>query len=252
MTDENSQNSPNYYGCSLCEHYGFSQDDIITHFSSIHSEHTLNTDNTDENSPQIRHFFYCSKCKYKCVKKSDYVKHCSTKKHNKEVTDNHEYICHCGKTYRHRQSLHSHKVSCNTYCETSITPIDDDALKHTVTNNYQRDDVTGEEPLCQTELIVELLKQNQEFKDLILEERREFQQIITDQNKQLNNQSEKMMELAGNMGNHNTTNSNNNNKFNMNVFLNEKCKDAISMTEFINSMNLSVEDFIQTGETRVC
>jgi len=247
MTDENSQNSPNYYGCSLCEHYGFSQDDIITHFSSIHSEHTLNTDNTDENSPQIRHFFYCSKCKYKCVKKSDYVKHCSTKKHNKEVTDNHEYICHCGKTYRHRQSLHSHKVSCNTYCETSITPIDDDALKHTVTNNYQRDDVTGE-PLCQTELIVELLKQNQEFKDLILEERREFQQIITDQNKQLNNQSEKMMELAGNMGSHNTTNSNNNNKFNMNVFLNEKCKDAISMTEFINSMNLSVEDFIQTGE----
>jgi hypothetical protein len=51
-------------------------------------------------------------------------------------------------------------------------------------------------------LVLELLKQNQEFKDLILEERREFQKIITDQNA-------KMMELAGNVGNnhHNTTNT---------------------------------------------
>ena len=249
MTDEISQNSPNYYGCSVCEHCAFSQEQILEHIYSIHSDEIHNTYNTSENSPLIRPFFYCSKCRYKCVKKSDYVKHCATKKHNKDndTYEHHEYVCHCGKTYKHRQSLYSHKSSCNIYCEPSTDTIDNETLKHTITNNYQRDDVTGE-PLNQTELIVELLKQNQEFKNLIVEERREFQQIITEQNKQMNTQSEKMMELAGNMGNNNTTNSNNNNKFNMNVFLNEKCKDAISLTDFINSMDLSVEDFIQTGE----
>ena len=247
MTDSFSHNSPNYYGCSLCNYYGFSQEYIYEHFYSVHSEYMQNTDNTYENSPPIRQCFYCVKCKYKCNKKSDYVKHCASKKHNKDIGVQSEYVCHCGKTYKHRQSLHSHKIMCDTYCESSNHVVDNQTLNHTVTNNYQRNDVTNE-PLNQTELIVELLKQNQEFKDLILEERREFQQIITDQNKQLNNQSEKMMELAGNIGNNNTTNSNNNNKFNMNVFLNEKCKDAISLTDFINSMNLSVEDFIQTGE----
>jgi|TARA_B110000285_G_scaffold23803_1_gene22958 hypothetical protein len=247
MTDENLQISPNYYGCGVCEYYAFTQEYIIEHFYSNHSDKLCNTDNTDENFPFVRHYFYCSKCKYKSTKKSDYMKHCASKKHNRDIGFQFEYACHCGKTYRHRQSLHSHKAYCNKYCESSNTDIDSDALKHTVTNNYQRNDVTNE-PLNQTELLVELLKQNQEFKDLIVEERREFQQILTEQNKQLNSQSEKMMELAGNMGNNNTTNSNNNNKFNMNVFLNEKCKDAISLTDFINSMNLSMEDFIQTGE----
>ena len=249
MTDDCSHNSPNYYGCGMCEYYAFSTEHINEHFYSIHSDKLHNTYNTYENSQLIRHYFYCSKCKYKCAKKSDYVKHCASKKHTKDndTYEHHEYVCHCGKTYKHRQSLYSHKASCNTYCESSTDTIDNDALKHTITNNYQRDDVTGE-PLNQTELIIELLKQNQEFKNLIVEERREFQQIITDQNKQMNTQNEKMMELAGNMGSNNTTNSNNNNKFNMNVFLNEKCKNAISLTDFINSMNLSVEDFIQTGE----
>jgi hypothetical protein len=81
-------------------------------------------------------------------------------------------------------------------------------------------------------LIIELLKQNQEFKDLMIE-----------QNKQ-------MIELVKNTGNttNNTTNNNNcNNKFNLNVFLNETCKDAISMDDFINSLEVTRDDFIRTG-----
>jgi hypothetical protein len=93
-------------------------------------------------------------------------------------------------------------------------------------------------------LVIELLKQNQEFKDLILEERREFQKIITDQ-------SAKMMELAGNMGgnnHHNTTNTNSHNKFNLNVFLNEQCKDAMTLKDFVKNLEISMEEFIETGE----
>jgi len=198
---------------------------------------------------QKTHKYKCDECHFYTNNKNDYRRHINTAKHqfsNGLLKKTQKYSCdQCNKLFNDRSGLWRHIKKCDNYTDTII--VDNEALKHTVTNNYQRNDVT-DEPLNQTELIVELLKQNQEFKDLILEERREFQQIITDQNKQLSNQSEKMLELAGNMGNNNTTNSNNNNKFNMNVFLNEKCKDAISLTDFINSMNLSVEDFIQTGE----
>jgi len=90
-------------------------------------------------------------------------------------------------------------------------------------------------------LILELLKQNVEFQRLMTKETSELKHIISEQN-------QKMMDLAGNIGNnhHNTINSNN--KFNLNVFLNEKCKNAMSLTDFVNSMNLTIDDFIQTGE----
>jgi hypothetical protein len=205
--------------------------------------------------PNKSPIYSCDLCEYITANKKDYNKHILTRKHTRlmnanEFTLKNPYTCECGRVYKHMSSLCKHRSKCNIKLvdESNIAPIiNNDMLEHTVTNNYQRNDVT-DEPLNQIEIIVELLKQNKEFKDLILEERREFQQIITEQNKQLSSQNDKMLEMASNMGNHNTTNSNNNNKFNMNVFLNEKCKDAISLTDFINSMNLSIEDFIQTGE----
>ena len=79
-------------------------------------------------------------------------------------------------------------------------------------------------------IVLELLKQNQEFKELIIE-----------QNKQ-------MMELAKNSGNNTINNTNCNNKFNLNVFLNETCKDAITMDDFIKSFEVTREDFLHTGQ----
>ena len=79
--------------------------------------------------------------------------------------------------------------------------------------------------------IFELVKQNNEFKQLLIE------------------QNHKMMEMAGNMGNNNNNTVNSNNKFNLNVFLNEKCKNAMTLKDFVKSINISVQDFIETGET---
>lgn len=205
--------------------------------------------------PNKSHVYICDKCVYTTANKKDYNKHLLTRKHVRLINTNNivsknPHMCECGKEYKHMSSLCKHRSKCTAkqVDDSAISNIfDNNLLTHTVTNNYQCNHVTNE-PLNQTELIVELLKQNKEFKDLILEERREFQQIIAEQNKQLSSQNDKMIEMAGNIGSHNTTNSHNNNKFNMNVFLNEKCKDAISLTEFVNSMNLSIEDFVKTGE----
>jgi 2-hydroxy-3-keto-5-methylthiopentenyl-1-phosphate phosphatase len=92
------------------------------------------------------------------------------------------------------------------------------------------------------ELIFTLLKQNQEFKELIIE-----------QNKELSNrfieQSNAIMELAKKETNIVTNNTiNNNQKFNLNLFLYEKCKDALNLTEFINSLEIGMEQLEYMGE----
>jgi len=102
------------------------------------------------------------------------------------------------------------------------------------------DDIQVEEPVNDanpdtdvkvlSNTIFELVKQNNEFKQLLIE------------------QNHKMMEMAGNMGNNNNNTVNSNNKFNLNVFLNEKCKNAMTLKDFVKSINISVQDFIETGE----
>jgi len=180
--------------------------------------------------PVVNSKFFCSKCDYYTNKTSSYNKHLTTRKHQEATNDNvatDTFECNiCNKAYKSRVGLWKHKKTCKGTTDTSSTP-----------NNMSTiiDNPT---------IVIELLKQNQEFKDLILEERREFQKIITDQ-------SAKMMELAGNMGgnnHHNTTNTNSHNKFNLNVFLNEQCKDAMTLKDFVKNLEISMEEFIETGE----
>ena len=180
--------------------------------------------------PVVNSKFFCSKCDYYTNKTSSYNKHLTTRKHQEATNDNvatDTFECNiCNKVYKSRVGLWKHKKTCKGTTDTSSTP-----------NNMSS-------VIDNPTIVIELLKQNQEFKDLILEERREFQKIITDQ-------SAKMMELAGNMGgnnHHNTTTTNSHNKFNLNVFLNEQCKDAMTLKDFVKNLEISMEEFIETGE----
>ena len=174
--------------------------------------------------PKSSHTFECKVCNYSTSRNSQYVRHITTSKHirmtknDQNVQNSSAHICHCGKSYKYRQGLFSHRKQCNlsnqTMPDTTVTSI-------------------PLPPHFDAALVLELLKQNQEFKDLIIE-----------QNKQ-------MLELANKAGNNNNTNCNNtttNNKFNLNVFLNETCKDAISMDDFIKSFEVTRDEFLHTGK----
>jgi uncharacterized C2H2 Zn-finger protein len=171
--------------------------------------------------------YTCEKCDFITHKKTDYDRHLTTRKHINSNTINVEndemrqksYGCEtCDKTFMDRSGLWRHQKKC---CETtqSETP-----------------------PKVDMSVVIELLKQNQEFKDLVME-----------QTKQLFSQQQLLLEAVkdGKLGN-NSTNCNNNNttnnKFNLNVFLNETCKDAISMDDFINSIEVTRDEFIHTGQ----
>jgi hypothetical protein len=91
-------------------------------------------------------------------------------------------------------------------------------------------------------LVIELLKQNQEFKEIMIE-----------QSRQMAERENKLIDAVkdGKIGNTNTNcnnTTNSNNKFNLNVFLNETCKDAITMDDFINSFEVTRDEFLHTGK----
>ena len=189
--------------------------------------------NTTKNSPKFSPNFYCEKCHYKCSKKGDFNKHLQSIKHNTTITTyiqpNPLYVCKCGKTYTHRASLYNHKRNCKH--------MDEESSMETVQSTTPTH--------VDLSVVLDLLKQNQEFKDLVIEQTKQLFQ----QNQQNAVLQEQLLEAVkdGKLGNNITNNTNCNNKFNLNVFLNETCKDAITFTDFINSIEVTMDEFIQTG-----
>ena len=178
-------------------------------------------------SPKISPKFYCEKCDYKCSKQSEYNKHLLTAKHqkvtngNKKSPKNLHCICKfCNKTFKYRSGLSRHNKTCNE---------EKYSLIKTENTNPTKEEVSKSD-------IIEILKQNQEFKELLTEQ----QQEIQDLHKQL-------IDTVKHTGNTVNQTINNNQKFNLNFFLNEQCKDAINMSEFIDNIELDLEDLTETG-----
>jgi len=170
--------------------------------------------------------YNCEKCDFITHKKTDYSRHINSIKHLKcnetSVEKNglrqNTFSCEtCDKHFMDRSGLWRHRRKC---CE--ITPAEQPLPPH-----------------FDPALVIELLKQNQEFKTIMLE-----------QSKQLADQQNQLLEAVkdGKLGNTNCNNTNSNNKFNLNVFLNETCKDAISMDDFINSFEVTRDEFLHTGK----
>jgi hypothetical protein len=93
------------------------------------------------------------------------------------------------------------------------------------------------------DMFFEFIKQNKELQNVFIQKTSELQNTIIEQNKQI-------VELSKNQSITNTNSNNNttNNQFNLQFFLNETCKDAMNITDFINSLQLTTEDFENTGK----
>jgi hypothetical protein len=187
----------------------------------------------DKNMPKICSKYACLVCDYNTSKKSSYVNHINTKKH-KMITGGFimgqkyaeimpenmgGFCCSCGKQYIHRQGLWRHKKSCVKE-EKTVKKV-----------NEEKEEKEEKEDADNGKLIEYLLKENKEIKDLILE----IVKNGTHNNITTNN-------------NTNNTNNSHNKAFNLNFFLNETCKNAMNITDFIDSIKLQLSDFINMGE----
>ena len=162
--------------------------------------------------------FICKKCNFNCRKQSDYDRHLMTTKHKmlynaieRKATNATPRVCVCGKEYKHAPSYYRHKKKCN----------------------FQAKVEANSEPIVEF-----LLKENHEMKKENLEMKKdnlEMKKMMIDLCKKIEPVS------------NNTNINSHNNIFNINLFLNEDCKDAMNMTEFIESIQLSIEDVEKIG-----
>jgi len=174
--------------------------------------------NANKKTPKTPDLFECKLCDFKCSKQSDYDRHLMTPKHqnaNKMLTNANnftpknaeKFVCDkCCKNFKHGSSLSRHRKNCP------------------IIENSENNQNIEEKNDQKDELINYLIKENQEFKSLILE----IVKKDTTTNNIINNNS------------HNKT-------FNLNVFLNEQCKDAMNIMDFVDSVKLQLADLENMG-----
>ena len=167
--------------------------------------------------------FHCKKCDYHCNDKKDFNKHLGTTKHrvdNKWITKNPEksvahHCCeHCGRKYKYRSGLSKHKKKCSEKME------ENDRL------NY-------------LEIKVKEMEKERNNTNKILNVVRELANNQQQANKNL---SATLKDILPTIGNYN------NNKISINVFLNEHCKNAMNLTDFVDKIKISIEDLLYTNE----
>ena len=182
--------------------------------------------------------FLCETCDYTTFNKKDFKKHIQTIKHNTNknqpfLTEKSpkiptSYDCICGKKYKDKSGLWRHRKKCiNISVKQEENQIEQAKLKENQIEKIQIKENT--EINISNSDIVELIKQNQEFKELLIE-----------QNKTILQLSSKTTII--------NYNSKTTNKFNLNIFLNESCKDALNINEFINSIELKLKDLETVGK----
>ena len=179
------------------------------------------TTNDNEILAKTSHKFYCEKCDYGTCKKFNFDLHLESKKHKNNVsttndnelaakTSTKKYSCeNCEKCFNDRAGLWRHKQKCNEI------------------------QISNKSPEISQELILTIIKQNSEL-----------QQTIIEQSKTIN----EMSKNSQTTNSHNNTNNSHNKTFNLQFFLNETCKNAMNITDFVDSIKLQLSDLIKVGE----
>uniref|UniRef100_A0A6C0D8P2 C2H2-type domain-containing protein n=1 Tax=viral metagenome TaxID=1070528 RepID=A0A6C0D8P2_9ZZZZ len=188
--------------------------------------------------------YVCKLCYFKCSKESDYKRHILTRKHLRLINANDGLVkkgadkmfaCECGKIYKHMSSLCKHKKICKN-AENNIENITEETI---INNSDNKNDF---------QLLAELFKMQ-------MNENHELKEVMKEQTKQINEQfkenqklHQQLIEIAkeGKTTNNNCTNNNTNN-FNLQFFLNEQCKDALNIMDFINQLKVQLSDLDMVG-----
>ena len=189
--------------------------------------------------------FYCDACNLACAFKSDYDRHISSQRHAKREKQKAKNLadtqCECGKRYKFASSLSFHRKTCakaqaqqaqgNQHMQLIVHDLNNDAI------------VAAEkkEPPPSSEL--------SEFKDMVMTMLQDNRNACTAYCAVVDNMSAIIKDMIPRLGNGNVitnTSTNNNTQFNLNMFLNEECKDAVKLSDFVKTLNITLHDLEYT------
>ena len=174
--------------------------------------------------------YICNYCNYKCSRKYDYTKHITTRKHMMKINGNKKIVtsfnCDCGKIFKTNSGLWKHTQKCtHKIVEQKLSDLDKEIP-------IQENQMVNDNNTDYKDMFLEMMKQNQELQKTVVEQQKQYTETIN--------------EIIPKIGNNNTTN--NNNQFNLQFFLNEQCKDALNITDFMKSIQVNMNDLVQTGK----
>ena len=189
----------------------------------------------NKNPQKSQSKFCCIICDYHTSNKKDYTKHLQTQKHIRLIHTNQNplllpdinpqksqeipklFTCKCGKSYKHLPSLYKHRPTCN----------------------FIQDEQNIETNLSKNELIFNLINDNKELKQLLIMQSKE--------NEQLKHMMIEVVKNGTTNNSHNNTTNSHNKTFNLHFFLNETCKNAMSIEEFVEQIGLNLNDLEETA-----
>ena len=247
----------NKYICNVCT--------FITSNKYNYNKHILTLKHQENANKAIMEIsgntnFACKNAIYDCIicnfyskNKTNYDKHLLTEKHkNKSIIASEErepektrHICsQCNKEYMNYSGLWKHKKHCVVITQGEPEPLQNTFIPGNVIT---------------PELFMEVFRESKELQNVLIDQNKELQNQLLEQNNKLLEkdnilieQNNKLIELAKNQqvinNNNNTTNNTNNNQFNLQFYLNETCKDAMNIVDFVNSLKLTTDDFETTGQ----
>jgi len=172
--------------------------------------------------------YVCHKCNFKCTKKSNWRQHLTTRKHNLDNSDNKMdkkkadivekeksgFVCQCGKEFKYQSGLCKHKKKCTFIIESDSIEIE--IKEQTVAEKND------------SSILQELISQNKELRNMIIDQHKQHEETIK--------------EIIPKIGN----TINNNQQYTIQMFLNDKCKNALNISDFINSLQITLEDLNMT------
>ena len=224
-----------FFECNKCNYKCSKQSEWDRHIKTL--KHTKNANGNKKNINHVEKCsvnMFCDNCNIGCKRIYDWNRHVLTNKHLKNINQVKNemctlYKCVCGKSYKSYSGLWKHDKLC---CYR-----DNNAIK---SSNI-------DDSIELKQLVVKLMNENNEIKNMMVQENVKLQKQNYELQKQNQDFQKQVLEVCKNIQ-PNITNSNNNNKtFNLQFFLNEQCKDAMNISEFINSFTLTMEDLERVG-----
>ena len=228
-----TQNLVKKYVCLLCDFHSINKTALTTHKLTL--KHIMKQNETIKPQKYAKKYV-CELCDFNTINKTDFVKHNLTRKHitkqNTNINQEPEpefFLCNCGLNFNSKTTLWRHKKKCSQ-------KINESAATNLIT----------------PELVIELIKDNKEMKEILLQKINEpattnliTPELVVDLLKDNKEMKQHIIDLVKN----GTNNTNCNNKsFNLNFFLNETCKDAMNINDFIKSIKLTVTDLMKLGD----